>query len=136
MQAKKRANKIAVDKVQGKNPPTFVGCFFRGYKSGTRPGHYPSKNKGTCTVTTVEHLLAIRQPTEYARVIGELAGKSGSVTLQNGTTVSRQKGIVPADYSGRSNISRVSQATKMEYGNGALEDSHNDEDGHFGALTR
>ena len=99
------------------------------------PGTIRQNNKGTCTVTTVEHLLATRQPAEYARVMGELSGKSGSVTLQDGTTVAREKGIVPPDDSNRSNISRIFQATMMEYGNGADQDYRNKEDGHYDVRT-
>lgn len=95
------------------------------------PGSIRQNNKGTCTVTTVEHLLATRQPSEYARVMGALTSKSGDVTLQDGTKVPREKGIVPPDDSHRTNTSRIFQATMMEYGNGDKEDYRNAEDGHY-----
>ena len=99
------------------------------------PGRIRQNNKGTCTVTTIEHLLASRQPAEYARVIGGLTSGSGEVTLQDGTRIRRDAKLVAADDSDRTNSSRIFQATMMEYGNGAGRDYRNDVDGHVNRLS-
>ena len=95
------------------------------------PGLIHQNNKGTCTVITIEHLLARRQPAEYARVVGDLTSADGKVKLQDGTELTRDTGTVAPDSSNRPNISRVFQATMMEYGNGVGRDYRNAEDGHF-----
>lgn len=87
-------------------------------------------NKGTCTVATLEHLNASREPAEYARLMGGLASPSGEVKLRNGETLRRDDGLVAKDDSGRSTASRLYQASVMEYANGAL-DYDNARDGHY-----
>lgn len=76
-------------------------------------------NRATCTVTTIEHMLAKSQPSEYARLMSGLASPEGRVQLRNGSTLERDGGVIPEDHSGRSQMSRVFQASMMEYGNGA-----------------
>ncbi len=93
------------------------------------PGNISQGGRGTCTVTTVEYLLAKRSPAEYARLVTDLASSGGKAVLANGATVSREPGTASADDSGRSDASRLFEAAMMEYGNGLL-DYSNEKDKH------
>ena len=94
------------------------------------PGKIHQGNKGTCTVTTIEHLQAKHEPAEYARVMRGLTSAEGEVELRNGETLHRDHNLVADDQSGRTSASRVYQASLMEYGNGD-QDYRNAPDGHF-----
>lgn len=77
-------------------------------------------NKGTCTVTTIENMVARRQPAEYVRLMSGLATPEGRVTLRNGQTLTRDQGVIPDDNNpARSQMSRVFQASMMEFANGS-----------------
>lgn len=95
------------------------------------PGDINQGARGTCTVTTLEHLQATRQPSEYVRVMKGLTGTEGSVVLRNGQTLPRAAGVVAGDDSGRTSASRVYQASMMEFGNGPDQIYRNDQGGHF-----
>ncbi len=94
------------------------------------PGLIKQGARGTCTVTTVEHLLATREPAEYVRLAGGLVSASGAVELRNGDLLHRDDGLLQEDGSGRSTASRVVQASLMEYAN-LSEDYRNDVDAHY-----
>lgn len=100
-----------------------------------RPGSISQGNRGTCTVTTMEHLQATREPSEYVRVMKGLTSATGSVRLRNGDTLNRDTGVVAPDDSGRSAASRVYQASMMEYANGPDQDYRNEAGGHFDRRT-
>lgn len=93
------------------------------------PGTIAQGARGTCTVTTVEYMLAKRSPSEYVRLVTDLASVSGQAVLANGKTVSREAGTATRDDSGRSDASRLFEASMMEYGNGFL-DYSNEKDKH------
>lgn len=93
------------------------------------PGTIAQGGRGTCTVTTIEYMLAKRSPSEYARLVTELASVGGKAVLANGATVSREAGTADRDDSGRSDASRIFEAAMMEYGNGFL-DYSNEKDKH------
>ena len=109
------------------------------------PGSIQQGSKGTCSVTTLEHLLATEQPSEYARLVKGLTGENGSVELRDGSPLERDDGVLSGDRSMRSDVSRILQTSFMEKANGSL-DYRNDEDHHtnwrkelgaaFGADTR
>ncbi len=99
-------------------------------KQTAEPGNINQGARGTCTVTTMEHLQASREPAEYVRVMAGLTSAGGSVKLRNGETLTRDSGLVAPDDSGRTSASRVYQASMMEYANGA-NDYRNDQGGHF-----
>ncbi len=96
-----------------------------------RPGDINQGGRGTCTVTTMEHLQATREPAEYVRLLSGLTSAEGSVALRNGEKLSRDTGLVAPDDSGRTAASRVYQASMMEFANGPDQDYRNDKDGHF-----
>lgn len=98
-----------------------------------RPGSISQGSRGTCTVTTMEHLQATREPSEYVRIMTGLTGASGNVRLRSGDILTRDSGLVAPDNSGRTAASRVYQASMMEYANGPDQDYRNDQDGHFNA---
>lgn len=93
------------------------------------PGTISQGGRGTCTVTTIEYMLARRSPAEYARLVTDLASAGGQTVLANGKTVSREAGTAAADDSGRTDPSRLFEAAMMEYGNGLL-DYSNQSDKH------
>ena len=74
--------------------------------------------RGTCTVTSVQHLNAKNHPSEYARVMRGLTSPDGNVQTRKGDYISRDEGTIPRDNSGRNVTSRIYQASAMEYGNG------------------
>lgn len=99
-----------------------------------RPGVIHQGNRGTCTVTTLEHMLAKSQPAEYARLVGGLTTPEGVVRTRNGWNLYRDGGLIQNDNSGRSPISRIFQGSMMEYANGAMtydnaRDAHSNPDG-------
>ncbi|HEY9856079.1 MAG TPA: hypothetical protein V6D05_10100 [Stenomitos sp.] len=93
------------------------------------PGDISQGARGTCTVTTIEYMLAKRSPAEYVRLVTDLASSGGQAVLANGKTVGRETGTAAADDSGRSDASRLFEAAMMEYGNGLL-DYSNETDKH------
>ncbi|HPZ09156.1 MAG TPA: hypothetical protein PL110_13685 [Candidatus Eremiobacteraeota bacterium] len=95
-----------------------------------RPDSICQKSKGTCTVTTLEYIHAKNHPAEYARIMAGLTSKSGEVTLLNGDKLVRDEGLIEDDFSGRSAVDRIYQASMMEYGNGER-DYINKEDASF-----
>jgi len=96
-----------------------------------QPGSIHQGSRGTCTVTTMEHLQATREPSEYVRIMKGLTGSSGTVRMRNGDALTRDSGLVAPDDSGRSAASRVYQASMMEFANGPDQDYRNDKGGHF-----
>ena len=73
-------------------------------------------NRGTCTVTSISHKLAVRNPAEYARIATDLA-LTGQSKLANGAAI-----YVPGptawakDSSSRSPSERLIQSSLMSYG--------------------
>jgi hypothetical protein len=71
---------------------------------------------GTCGPTTIEYMLATQQPAEYARIVGGLMDKEGTVTLQgDDRPLARLADAVPEDGRGRSNVDRIFQASLQNY---------------------
>ncbi|MCE7871016.1 hypothetical protein DYH09_11645 [bacterium CPR1] len=95
------------------------------------PDRIQQGNRGTCTVTTLEHLNAKREPAEYVRLVSGLTGPEGKVVLRNGDTLNRDEGVLQNDNSGRTSVSRIYQASLMEYGNGAAWNYDNARDTHI-----
>lgn len=99
------------------------------------PSAINQQDKGTCTVTAIQIMLAAQQPAEYARIIAGLASPQGEVRLRNGELIRREPNTDSADGSKRSISSLLWQPAMMEYGNGNLNydneaDKHSD--GHSG----
>lgn len=82
------------------------------------PGHINQGTQGTCAPTTIQYLLATRDPAEYARIITGLTSKDGAVTMRNGDTLQRDRGSLGPDRTGRTDIDRIFQAATMEYADG------------------
>ncbi|MBO9540236.1 hypothetical protein J7643_06560 [bacterium] len=87
-------------------------------------------NKGTCTVSTLQILMALTQPAEYARIVAGLASPQGSVNLANGDAILREPGTETADGTRRTASARLWQASLMEYGNGDKTNYDNAKDVH------
>lgn len=97
------------------------------------PTKIAQQAKGTCVATSSTILLARENPTEYARLVADLASPAGKTRLQNGAELQRE-----ADWSkedgGRTPSVALLQPALMEYGNFFL-DYDNDADtsrGPFG----
>lgn len=82
------------------------------------PSAINQKNRGTCTVTTLQIMMAMEEPAELTRIVGGLASPDGKVKLANGDTIAREEGTEKEDGSSRSISARLWQASLMEYGNG------------------
>ena len=90
------------------------------------PGAINQSARGTCTVTSMQHMLTSRNPAEYARIMKGLTSEKGSVTLRNGDTIDRDEGSVAQDSAiQRSHTERVFQSSMMEYSNGSGSDYSN-----------
>lgn len=76
------------------------------------PGQIHQDNRGTCTATTVEYILATGHPAEFARLAGALA-QGGSASVANGDTLTRVPDSVGPDSSNRSDIDRLMQSAFM-----------------------
>lgn len=81
---------------------------------------YGEQGKGTCTVTTMEYMNAAQYGSEYVRIISGLTGREGRVQLRNGDMMERDEDTINDDGSNRSPVSRIYQASMMEYANGIL----------------
>lgn len=81
--------------------------------------------RGTCTATTMEYLHARSFPSDYVRVAAGLLSAEGAVILRNGEAMTRGFGLERSDDSGRCELSRVYQASLMDYANGPLVDYDN-----------
>lgn len=82
------------------------------------PSAINQRNRGTCTVTSMQIMMAMDKPAEYARLVGGLASPTGKVKFANGDTAERAKGTTAPDNTGRTASARLFQAAMMEYGNG------------------
>lgn len=82
------------------------------------PGRIRQNQRNTCAPTTIQHLQAMNDPAEYARIVAGVTSESGEVTMRNGDVLKRDRGSVAVDNSGRDNVSRLYQSALMEYANG------------------
>lgn len=96
------------------------------------PEKINQRNRGTCTVTTLEYLLASKKPAEFARLITGLVSDRGVVKLADGSNLSRDSSGLAEDDSGRANIDRIFQSSMMEYSNGILTNYDNKDDKNLG----
>ncbi len=73
-------------------------------------------NRGTCTVTSMSHSLAQRNPAEYARLVTDLA-TTGRSRLANGDQINvpAQGGAWQQDNSNRTHGERLLQSALMDY---------------------
>lgn len=93
-----------------------------------KPEKISQRNRGTCTVTSLEYVLASKHPAEFARIISGLMSEEGSVELADGSDLDRDGGCLHEDGSNRASIDRVFQASLMEYSNGMLTNYDNADD--------
>ena len=95
------------------------------------PESIAQRDKSTCAPTTVQTMLAQKNPAEYARLVNGLAGtddpsqlapgqKPGQVIGPDGTPLQRPKGGARFDKSDRSPSSQLLQGAFMEKANGAM----------------
>jgi hypothetical protein len=79
-----------------------------------RQGYYV----GTCTVATLNYMIARYAPSEYLRLMTGLLSEEGRVKTRDGAELVRVPNSIDADPSRRSPGDRIFQAALMEYGNG------------------
>jgi peptidoglycan hydrolase-like protein with peptidoglycan-binding domain len=79
------------------------------------PNYYiDQSNRDTCTVTSMSHNLAAKNPAEYARIATDLA-TTGQSKLANGNTISAPADAFAQDTSTRSDSERLMQSALMNY---------------------
>jgi hypothetical protein len=86
------------------------------------PERIEQHSKGTCAPTTVQILLALKNPVKYLEILKGLASPEGKVPpahLHNPDLMEREADTLKDDKSGRSLSSRLLQPAFMEYANGA-----------------
>jgi hypothetical protein len=87
------------------------------------------KSRGTCAPTSVQILIAMRNPLVYVGLLRGLASPSGSAKLPNGDTIQREPDWNSDNDGGRSIPSRLIQPALMEFANGEADyNNTNDED--------
>lgn len=92
------------------------------------PGEINQRNRGTCTVTTIEYFHCSQQPSDYTRLVKELVKKDAEAHFQTGKVCWTNPTGIKADDSGRSSVDRVYQSSMMQaaYDGKALYNNHND----------
>lgn len=92
------------------------------------PGEINQRNRGTCTVTTIEYFHASQQPSDYTRLVKELIGSEGKAHFQSGEVCWTNPTGLGEDNSGRSSVDRIYQSSMMQaaYKGIALYNNHND----------
>lgn len=92
------------------------------------PGEINQRNRGTCTVTTIEYFHASQQPSDYTRLVKELVHSQGKAHFQTGQVCWTNPTGVGEDHSGRSSVDRIYQSSMMQaaYKGIALYNNHND----------
>lgn len=86
------------------------------------PGEVNQSCRGTCTVTSMQWMLCMREPAEYARLVAGLSSPQGSVQLRNGDTLNLRPTTILPDETNRTPSERFFQSSMMEYaiGNGMI----------------
>ena len=93
-----------------------------------QPGEINQRDRGTCTVTTIEYFHASQQPSDYARLVKELVHDDGKAHFQTGKVCWVNPTGVKEDSSGRSSVDRIYQSSMMQaaYDGRALYNNLND----------
>ena len=85
------------------------------------PNTINQHSKGTCSVTTLQIMLAIQKPERYLEILTDLVSPKGESSKipdnQSGDKLKRQDATMTDDGSGRSISSRIVQAAFMDYAN-------------------
>ncbi|MDB5098818.1 MAG: hypothetical protein JWM80_3239 [Cyanobacteria bacterium RYN_339] len=79
------------------------------------------KSRGTCAPTSVQILIALRQPLVYVGLLRGLASPSGQAKLPGGATIQREADWASDNDGGRSIPSRLLQPALMEFANGGAD---------------
>jgi hypothetical protein len=83
------------------------------------PDSIRQRKQGSCTATTLQYIQAKEHPADYAKTVAGLTSTEGKVDLgYGGGPIETNKGALKPDESKRDDVSRVYQASAMEYGNG------------------
>jgi LysM repeat protein len=93
------------------------------------PVSISQKSRGTCAPTSVQILIALREPQVYVGLLRGLASPSGLAKLPNGAEIRREADWSYDNDGGRSIPSRLLQPALMEFANGDADyDNTNDMD--------
>jgi len=92
------------------------------------PGEINQRNRGTCTVTTIEYFHCAQQPSDYTRLVKELVKKDAKAHFQSGKVCWTNPTGLKDDHSKRSSVDRVYQSSLMQaaYDGRALYNNYND----------
>ncbi len=92
------------------------------------PGEINQRNRGTCTVTTIEYFHCAQQPADYTRLVKELVQKDAKAHFQSGKVCWTNPTGLKEDDSKRSSVDRVYQSSLMQaaYDGRALYNNNND----------
>jgi hypothetical protein len=86
----------------------------------TEPGQINQGSRGTCAATSMQYMLCVQNPAEYARLMQGLLSPAGSVKLANGDDLHRvTDSIAPDDNTTRSPSERIFQCAMMDYSDNA-----------------
>ncbi|MGE5706763.1 MAG: hypothetical protein ACM3YO_00385, partial [Bacteroidota bacterium] len=84
------------------------------------PSKITQGDRQTCVAASAQIVLAKEDPAEYARLVAGLSSPKGEVTLKNGDTLKREKGV------NGSNASDLLQPAMMQYATKGGYDAAND----------
>lgn len=95
-----------------------------------RPGQIDQGARWTCTVTSMQWMLCVQNPAEYARLMQGLLSPAGRATLANGDSLNRvTDSIAPDDSPSRGPTERIFQAAMMDYSDDAgIEEKYDNTD--------
>lgn len=93
------------------------------------PTKIAQEGKGTCVATAATIMFARKSPTEYARLVVDLALTAGTTTTVGGAALARNKDWNNDNDYGRTPSVRLLQPALMELGNGFMQ-YHNGKDMH------
>jgi hypothetical protein len=99
------------------------------------PNEINQGNRATCTVTSVQYLLAKQNPAEYARLMTGLLTVEGKVQLRDGSWLSRVADSVgPDDDPSRNGSERLLQSALMNYAHAGYSNKTDSSPELFGLL--
>ena len=93
------------------------------------PVKIAQEGKGTCVATSATIVMTRKNPTEYARLVADLARPEGTTTTVSGVAIARNADWANDNDYGRTPSVKLLQPALMDHGNGFLR-YNNDRDVH------
>jgi hypothetical protein len=87
----------------------------------TNPTAIHQGNRGSCATAVAQYQLAATSPADYVNVVSGLTSAGGNVSeAYGGGDIARGNDLLYQDGSGRDDVSRIFQASMLDYGHGDM----------------